>query len=64
MICQHQDDEVEAGVEHLHQLYRVIHHDKRVLGKLSELRFGPGAVVRMGYQGSPTTPCWDDFPIM
>ncbi len=37
MICQHQDDEVEAGLEQLHQLYEVMRHDKRVPGKLSEL---------------------------
>ncbi|NOM35847.1 UxaA family hydrolase, partial [Klebsiella pneumoniae] len=24
MVCQHQDDAVEAGVEHLHQLYEVM----------------------------------------
>ena len=29
MICQHQDDEVEAGLEHLRQLYEVMRHDKR-----------------------------------
>ena len=40
MICQHQDDEVEAGLEHLRQLYDVMRHDKREPGKLSELKFG------------------------
>lgn len=24
MICQQQDDEIEAGIEHLHQLYNVM----------------------------------------
>ena len=28
MVCQHQDDEVEAGVEQLHQRYEVMRHDK------------------------------------
>jgi len=28
MVCQHQDDEVEAGLEHLHALYDVMRHDK------------------------------------
>ena len=32
MICQHQEDEVEAGIEHLHQLYEVMRHDKREAG--------------------------------
>ena len=40
MVCQHQEDEVEAGIEHLHQLYSVIRNDKREPGKLSELKFG------------------------
>ncbi len=29
MICQHQDDEVEAGIAHLHQLYNVMRNDQR-----------------------------------
>jgi len=40
MICQHQDDEVEAGLEHLHELYQAMRNDKREPGKLSELKFG------------------------
>ncbi|MBE8178591.1 UxaA family hydrolase, partial [Leptospira borgpetersenii serovar Ballum] len=40
MVCQHQDDEVEAGLAHLHALYDVMRHDKREPGKLSELKFG------------------------
>ncbi len=28
MICQQQDDEIEAGIEHLHQLYNVMRNDK------------------------------------
>ena len=27
MICQHQDDEVEAGIEHLYELYEAMRHD-------------------------------------
>ncbi|UMX79436.1 UxaA family hydrolase [Klebsiella pneumoniae] len=43
MVCQ-PGDEVEAGVEHHHQLYEVMRRDKRQPGKLSELRkFGLGA---------------------
>ena len=37
---QQQDDEIEAGIEHLHQLYNVMRNDKREPGKLSELKFG------------------------
>ena len=40
MVCQHQEDEVEAGIEHLHQLYNVMRNDKREPGKLGELKFG------------------------
>ncbi|EOY2410966.1 UxaA family hydrolase, partial [Yersinia enterocolitica] len=40
MVCQQQDDEVEAGLEHLHALYQVMRNDQRVAGKLSELKFG------------------------
>ena len=39
MICQQQDDEIEAGIAHLHQLYNVM-RNKREPGKLSELKFG------------------------
>lgn len=33
MICQQQDDEIEAGIEHLHQLYNVMRNDKRERGQ-------------------------------
>lgn len=42
MICQHQDDEVEAGLEHLHQLYDVMRHDKREPGKLERAEVWSG----------------------
>ncbi|PPZ34342.1 altronate hydrolase, partial [Escherichia coli] len=40
MICQQQDDEVEAGLERLRVLYQAMRNDKRAPGKLSELKFG------------------------
>ncbi|MFP1557498.1 hypothetical protein ACLB1T_07285 [Escherichia coli] len=39
-IRQQQDDEIEAGIEHLHQLYNVMRNDKREPGNSSELKFG------------------------
>lgn len=64
MVCQHQDDEVEAGIEHLHQLYEVMRHDRREPGKLSELKFGWSAAGLMACPGSPRTRCWAAFQTM
>lgn len=61
MICQHQDDEVEAGVEHLHQLYSVMRHDKRVPGKLSELKFGLECGGSDGLSGITANPMLGRF---
>ena len=40
MICQQQDDEVEAGLALLHELYEAMRYDQRQPGRLSELKFG------------------------
>lgn len=61
MICQHQDDEVEAGVEHLHQLYDVMRHDKREPGKLSELKFGLECGGSDGLSGITANPMLGRF---
>ncbi|EJX4509772.1 altronate dehydratase [Salmonella enterica] len=61
MVCQHQDDEVEAGVEHLHQLYSVMRHDKRVPGKLSELKFGLECGGSDGLSGITANPMLGRF---
>ena len=64
MVCQQQDDEVEAGLALLHELYREMRHDRREPGRLSELKFGPSAAVRTDCRVSPPTRCWGAFPIM
>ncbi len=61
MICQHQEDEVEAGIEHLHQLYEVMRHDKREAGKLSELKFGLECGGSDACPALPLTQCWGVF---
>ena len=61
MICQHQDDEVEAGLEHLRQLYEVMRHDKREPGKLSELKFGLECGGSDGLSGITANPMLGRF---
>jgi len=61
MICQHQEDEVEAGIEHLHQLYEVMRHDKREAGKLSELKFGLECGGSDGLSGITANPMLGRF---
>ncbi|MBD1389022.1 altronate dehydratase [Neiella sp. HB171785] len=40
LISQQVEDEVEAGLELLEQLYQVMRHDQREPGKLTEIKFG------------------------
>lgn len=61
MVCQHQDDEVEAGVEQLHQLYEAMRHDKREPGKLSELKFGLECGGSDGLSGITANPMLGRF---
>ncbi len=61
MVCQHQDDEVEAGVKHLHQLYEVMRQDKRQPGKLSELKFGLECGGSDGLSGITANPMLGRF---
>ncbi|MCS2156308.1 altronate dehydratase family protein [Scandinavium sp. H11S7] len=61
MICQKQDDEVEAGLEELHQLYDVMRHDKREPGKLSELKFGLECGGSDGLSGITANPMLGRF---
>ncbi|WP_312771297.1 UxaA family hydrolase, partial [Enterobacter soli] len=61
MVCQHQDDEVEAGLEQLHQLYDVMRHDKREPGKLSELKFGLECGGSDGLSGITANPMLGRF---
>jgi altronate hydrolase len=61
MICQQQDDEVEAGLERLHQLYAVMRHDKRQPGRLSELKFGLECGGSDGLSGITANPLLGRF---
>ncbi|MCG8156514.1 altronate dehydratase [Brenneria goodwinii] len=61
MICQQQDDEVEAGLERLHALYQVMRHDKRESGKLSELKFGLECGGSDGLSGITANPLLGRF---
>lgn len=59
MVCQQHDDEVEAGLEHLHALYQVMRHDRREPGQLSELKFGLECGGSDGLSGITPTHYWD-----
>ncbi|OAT59294.1 altronate hydrolase [Obesumbacterium proteus ATCC 12841] len=61
MVCQQQDDEVEAGIEHLHQLYQVMRNDRREAGKLSELKFGLECGGSDGLSGITANPLLGRF---
>lgn len=61
MICQQQDDEIEAGIEHLHQLYNVMRNDKREPCKLSELKFGLECGGSDGLSGITANPMLGRF---
>jgi len=63
MECQKQDDEVEAGLERLHELYRAMRADQRQPGKLSELKFGLECGGSDGFSGITANPmlgCFSD----
>ncbi len=61
MICQKQDDEVEAGLEALHQLYAAMRHDRREPGRLSELKFGLECGGSDGLSGITANPMLGRF---
>lgn len=61
MICQQQDDEVEAGLEQLHALYEMMRHDQRQPGKLSELKFGLECGGSDGLSGITANPLLGRF---
>lgn len=66
MARQHQEDEVEAGIEYLHQSYNVIRNDKREPDELGELRFGlerDGSDGLSGITTSPMLGCLSDYVI-
>lgn len=61
MVCQQHDDEVAAGVAHLHQLYQRMRDDRRVPGRLSELRFGLECGGSDGLSGITANPLLGRF---
>ncbi|MBU4682090.1 altronate dehydratase [Cedecea davisae] len=66
MALQQQDDEVEAGLEHLHALYQVMRHDNRQPGWLSELKFGlecGGSDGLSGITANPMLGLFSDYVV-
>ncbi|EMH4163384.1 altronate dehydratase [Pluralibacter gergoviae] len=61
MICQQQDDEVEAGVAELHRLYAAMRNDRREPGGLSELKFGLECGGSDGLSGITANPMLGRF---
>ncbi|MCS3425217.1 altronate hydrolase [Rahnella sp. BIGb0603] len=61
MTLQKFDDEVEAGLERLRELYAVMRDDKRVPGKLSELKFGLECGGSDGLSGITANPLLGRF---
>jgi altronate hydrolase len=61
MVCQQQDDEIEAGLEQLHALYQVMRDDRRLPGKLSELKFGLECGGSDGLSGITANPLLGRF---
>ena len=61
MVCQQQDDEVEAGLAQLHALYRTMRADRRRPGRLSELKFGLECGGSDGLSGITANPLLGRF---
>ncbi|HEJ9096217.1 TPA: UxaA family hydrolase [Serratia odorifera] len=61
MICQQQDDEVEAGLALLHMLYQAMRDDRRQPGRLSELKFGLECGGSDGLSGITANPLLGRF---
>lgn len=61
MVCQQLDDEIEAGIENLNQLYDIVKHDKREPGKLSEVKFGLECGGSDGLSGITANPLLGRF---
>ncbi|PLR47803.1 altronate hydrolase [Chimaeribacter arupi] len=61
MVCQQQDDEVEAGLEQLRALYQVMRDDRREPGRLSELKFGLECGGSDGLSGITANPLLGRF---
>lgn len=61
MVCQQQGDEVAAGLAQLDALYQVMRHDKRVSGRISELKFGLECGGSDGLSGITANPLLGRF---
>lgn len=61
MTMQKFDDEVEAGLERLRELYAAMRNDKRESGKLSELKFGLECGGSDGLSGITANPLLGRF---
>lgn len=61
MTLQKFDDEVEAGLERLHELYAAMREDKRERGWLSELKFGLECGGSDGLSGITANPLLGRF---
>lgn len=61
MVLQEENDEITAGVKHLNQLYQQLKNDKRVSGKLSELKFGLECGGSDGLSGITANPLLGEF---
>ncbi len=61
MVCQQLDDEIQVGIEHLNELYQVVKQDKRVAGKLSEVKFGLECGGSDGLSGITANPLLGGF---
>jgi altronate hydrolase len=61
MVCQQQDDEIEAGLALLHGLYRAMRDDRREPGTLSELKFGLECGGSDGLSGITANPLLGRF---
>jgi len=61
MTLQEESDEISTGIYHLNQLYQQIKIDKRVPGKLSELKFGLECGGSDGLSGITANPLLGQF---
>ncbi|WP_392560742.1 UxaA family hydrolase [Orbus mooreae] len=61
MILQEERDEIATGLAHLNQLYQKMRNDKRVTGKLSELKFGLECGGSDGLSGITANPLLGKF---
>lgn len=61
LVSQHVEDEVQAGLELMEELYQVMRHDKRQPGRLSEVKFGLECGGSDGLSGITANPLLGEF---